>query len=62
MKNVISKYRNIGNPKIQKYGNMSDITDFINSDLYPQLFRVVDRAFPEMSFQPYRGGWASLRS
>lgn len=59
MKNAISKYRNIGNPKIQKYGNMSDITDFINSDLYPQLFRVVDRAFPEMSFQPYRGGWAS---
>lgn len=37
MKNVISKYRNIGNPKIQKYGNMSDITDFINSDLYPNF-------------------------
>ena len=38
---------------------MSNLTDFINSELYPRLFEVADRAFPLMGFQPYRGGWAS---
>ena len=38
---------------------MSNLTDFIQNELYPRLFEVVDRAFPSMDFQPYRGGWAS---
>ena len=38
---------------------MSNLTDFINSELYPRLFDVVDRAFPLMDFETYRGGWAS---
>lgn len=38
---------------------MSNLTDFINSELYPRLFEVLDRAFPSMEFEPYRGGWAS---
>ena len=38
---------------------MSDITNFVNSELYPSLFHRVRQAFPEMDFQPYKGGWAS---
>ena len=38
---------------------MKPITEFINNELYPRLFEVVDRAFPSMDFKPYRGGWAS---
>ena len=38
---------------------MSDITEFVNNELYPYLFGRVREAFPEMDFQPYRGGWAS---
>lgn len=38
---------------------MSDITTFIKEELYPLLFHRVDTAFPELSFQRYRGGWAS---
>ena len=38
---------------------MTNLTDFIQNELYPRLFEVVDRAFPSMDFKPYRGGWAS---
>ena len=38
---------------------MSNITDFVNLELYPALFGRVREAFPEMDFQPYMGGWAS---
>lgn len=38
---------------------MNPITDFVKDKLYPALFGCVDRAFPEMKFQKYRGGWAS---
>lgn len=38
---------------------MRDITNFVNSELYPSLFHRVRQAFPEMDFQPYKGGWAS---
>ena len=38
---------------------MSDITNFVQMKLYPALFSCVDRAFPEMSFKRYKGGWAS---
>lgn len=38
---------------------MSDITNFVQTELYPSLFERVDRAFPEMGFQRYRGGWIS---
>lgn len=37
----------------------SVLTDFINSELYPALFGVIDRAFPEMSFSRCRDGWKS---
>lgn len=38
---------------------MKPISDFIHNELYPHLFEAVDRAFPSMEFQRYRGGWAS---
>lgn len=38
---------------------MSDITNFVQTELYPALFHRVREAFPEMDFQPYKGGWAS---
>lgn len=38
---------------------MENITDFVNERLYPDLFGKIDRAFPEMSFTEYRGGWRS---
>ena len=38
---------------------MSNITDFINNELYPVLFERVDSVFSTMGFQRYRGGWSS---
>ena len=38
---------------------MSDITNFINEELYPRLFDRVGQAFPEMGFQQVRGNWIS---
>lgn len=38
---------------------MTNLTDFIQRELYPRLFDRVPEVFPEMDFQPYRGGWAS---
>lgn len=38
---------------------MSNLIDFINSELYPTLFNMVDKVFPTMGFVRYKGGWAS---
>jgi DNA primase len=38
---------------------MNALTDFINSELYPELFRKIDQAFPEMEFRKRRAGWGS---
>ena len=37
------------------------MNDFIQTELYPALFEMADKVFPEMGFQRYRGGyrWAS---
>ena len=38
---------------------MSNITDFIKTELYPTLFDSIDIAFPEHNFKQYAGGWRS---
>ncbi|SOU86452.1 DnaB-like helicase C-terminal domain-containing protein [Tenacibaculum dicentrarchi] len=38
---------------------MSNITDWIQYELYPNLFEVIDTAFPEHNFKRYPGGWKS---
>ena len=38
---------------------MSNITDWIKYELYPNLFEVIDTAFPEHEFKKYSGGWRS---
>lgn len=38
---------------------MNQLTDFINSALYPNLFEAIDRAFPDMKFTRCRNGWES---
>ena len=38
---------------------MSNITDWIKYELYPNLFEVIDTAFPEHEFRKYSGGWRS---
>jgi DNA primase catalytic core len=38
---------------------MSNITDWIKTELYPSLFESIDRAFPEHNFKPHLGGWRS---
>jgi DNA primase catalytic core len=38
---------------------MSNLTDWINYELYPALFEVIDQALPEHSFNRYPGGWMS---
>lgn len=38
---------------------MSNITDWIKYELYPNLFEVIDTALPEHNFKPYSGGWRS---
>lgn len=40
---------------------MSNITDFIKYDLYPQLFNVIDKALPEFEFSQYSKGWRSSK-
>lgn len=37
----------------------SNLTDFINSELYPSLYHRIDIAFPEMKFKQYGDGWKS---
>jgi DNA primase catalytic core len=36
-----------------------EITDWIKYELYPNLFEVIDTAFPEHNFKRYSGGWRS---
>lgn len=38
---------------------MSDLTDFIQSELLPRLFQCAPSVFPSMELQPYKSGWAS---
>ena len=38
---------------------MSQITDFIKTELYPTLFDYIDTAFPEHNFKKYSKGWMS---
>jgi DNA primase catalytic core len=38
---------------------MSNITEWIKTELYPSLFESIDRAFPEHNFKPHLGGWRS---
>jgi DNA primase catalytic core len=38
---------------------MSNITDWIKDELYPNLFEVIDTALPEFSFCRWSGGWRS---
>jgi len=38
---------------------MSNITDWINYELYPTLFESIDIALPEHNFKRYSGGWRS---
>lgn len=38
---------------------MSQITDFIKTELYPSLFDYIDIALPEHNFKRYSGGWRS---
>lgn len=38
---------------------MSNITDWIKDELYPNLFEVIDTALPELSFYRWSGGWRS---
>jgi DNA primase catalytic core len=37
----------------------SNITDWLNYELYPQLFDDIDKALPELNFTRYNGGWRS---
>lgn len=38
---------------------MSNVTAWINDELYPSLYDSIDRAFPEHRFEQYRFGWRS---
>lgn len=38
---------------------MNALTKFINDELYPELFKYADKAFPEMRLTKHRGGWAT---
>jgi DNA primase catalytic core len=38
---------------------MSNITDWIKYELYPNLFDSIDRALPEHEFKKHSGGWRS---
>lgn len=38
---------------------MTELTHFINTELYPSLFTAIDRAFPEMEFKRVNGEWHS---
>lgn len=38
---------------------MSNITEWIKTELYPSVFPYIDRAFPEHQFQQRRGNWQS---
>lgn len=35
------------------------LTDFIKDKLYPALFPMADRVFPEYKLKPYKGGWGT---
>lgn len=38
---------------------MSNITDWIKTELYPNLYESIDTALPEHEFKRYSGGWRS---
>jgi len=38
---------------------MSNITEWINNELYPSLFDRIDEVFPEHDFKQFSGGWRS---
>jgi DNA primase catalytic core len=38
---------------------MSNITDWIKTELYPTLYKSIDTALPEHEFKRYSGGWRS---
>lgn len=38
---------------------MSNITDWIKTELYPTLYESIDTALPEHEFRRYPGGWSS---
>jgi DNA primase catalytic core len=38
---------------------MSNITDWIKTELYPTLYESIDTALPEHNFKRYSGGWRS---
>jgi DNA primase catalytic core len=38
---------------------MSIDTEWIKNELYPSLYEVIDRAFPEHEFKSFSGGWRS---
>lgn len=38
---------------------MSNITEWIKDELYPNLFERIDSAFPEHNFRRFAGGWRS---
>jgi DNA primase catalytic core len=38
---------------------MSNITDWIKTELYPTLYESIDTALPEHNFKSYSGGWRS---
>jgi DNA primase len=38
---------------------MSNISEWIKTELYPSLFESIDKAFPEHNFKPHLGGWRS---
>ncbi len=38
---------------------MSDFTDFIDNNIYPRLFDIIDQVFPEFDFRKKSGNWVS---
>lgn len=38
---------------------MSNISEWIKTELYPSLFESIDKAFPEHNFKSHLGGWRS---
>ena len=38
---------------------MSNLTEWIKYELYPALYDSIDRAFPELNFTKFSGGWRS---
>ena len=48
--------------KQEKQNNMSNITDWINYELYPNLYYSIDKALPEFSFKMKGSSWVSTNN